>query len=161
MVRCRYRITQNVNLPFRVIPVITEHGSTRVEYEIKIKGQFSAKLFATGVVVKIPTPKNSAKCKIVQGLGKAKYYPDQNAILWKIKRFPGDASFILKAEVKVSASVQEKTWARPPITMEFQVPMFTSSGLHVRFLKVVEHSGYNTVKWVRYITRAGQYQIRI
>jgi len=157
----KYRITQNVNLPFRVLPVITEHGKTRVEYEVKIKGQFSSKLFATGVVVKIPTPKNTAKCKIVQGLGKAKYFPDQSAILWKIKKFPGDASFILKAEVSVAASVQDKSWARPPITMEFQVPMFTSSGLHVRFLKVFEHSGYQTIKWVRYITRAGQYQIRI
>jgi AP-2 complex subunit mu-1 len=78
-----------------------------------------------------------------------------------MKKFPGDASFILKAEVKCSAAMQEKAWARPPITMEFQVPMFTASGLHVRFLKVFEHSNYQTIKWVRYITRAGQYQIRI
>jgi AP-2 complex subunit mu-1 len=34
---CRYRITQNVNLPFRVIPVVTEHGSSRVEFEIKVE----------------------------------------------------------------------------------------------------------------------------
>jgi len=157
----KYRITQNVNLPFRVIPIVNEYGKSRVEYEIKIKGNFSSKLFATGVIIKIPTPKNAAKCKINQGIGKAKYNPEQNAILWKIKKFPGDASFVLSAEVKMLASVEEKTWSRPPITMEFQVPMFTSSGLHVRFLKVFERSNYQTIKWVRYITRAGQYQIRI
>jgi len=157
----KYRITQNVNLPFHVIPVVQEHGHSRVEYEIKIKGKFSAKLFATGVVVKIPTPKNTAKCKISQGLGKAKYNAEQNAILWKMKKFPGDASYSLKAEVKMMTSVEEKAWSRPPITMEFQVPMFTASGLHVRFLKVFERSNYQTVKWVRYITRAGSYQIRI
>jgi AP-2 complex subunit mu-1 len=39
--------------------------------------------------------------------------------------------------------------------MSFQVPMFTSSGLKVRFLKVWEKSGYQTVKWVRYLTKAG------
>lgn len=40
--------------------------------------------------------------------------------------------------------------------------MFTASGLQVRFLKVVEKkNSYPTVKWVRYITKNGQYQIRI
>ena len=39
--------------------------------------------------------------------------------------------------------------------------MFTGSGLVVRYLKIVEKSGYETVKWVRYMTRAGSYQIRI
>ena len=42
-----------------------------------------------------------------------------------------------------------------------QVPMFTASGLHVRFMKVFERSNYETVKWVRYMTRAGTYQIRL
>ena len=42
-----------------------------------------------------------------------------------------------------------------------QVPMYTSSGLAVRFLKIFEKSGYQTVKWVRYITKHGQYQYRI
>jgi len=40
--------------------------------------------------------------------------------------------------------------------MSFQVPMFTSSGLKVRFLKVWEKSGYATVKWVRYLACAGE-----
>lgn len=40
--------------------------------------------------------------------------------------------------------------------------MYTSSGLLVRFLKVFEKSNYQSVKWVRYLTRAnGTYQIRV
>ena len=39
--------------------------------------------------------------------------------------------------------------------------LFAASGLHVRFLKVFEKSNYQTIKWVRYITKAGQYQHRI
>lgn len=40
--------------------------------------------------------------------------------------------------------------------------MFTASGLLVRFLKVFEKSGYQSVKWVRYLTKAnGSYQIRV
>ena len=45
--------------------------------------------------------------------------------------------------------------------MYLQVPMYTSSGLHVRYLKVTEKSSYKTIKWVRYVTKAGTYQIRI
>src|SRR5438105_11141663 len=55
----------------------------------------------------------------------------------------------------------KKAWSRPPISMDFQVLMFTSSGLLVRFLKVFEKSNYSSVKWVRYMTKAGSYQIRV
>jgi AP-2 complex subunit mu-1 len=157
----KYRITENVNLPFKVIPVVTEHGRGRTEYEIKLKGNFSNKLFATHVIVRIPTPPNVSKCTINAGIGKAKYKATENAILWKIAKFPGDASYILHCEARSIVSMEEKAWSRPPITMEFQVPMFTASGLHVRFMKVFERSNYETVKWVRYMTKAGQYQIRI
>jgi AP-2 complex subunit mu-1 len=158
----KYRITSNVNLPFRVVPIVTEHGRTRVEFDIKVKGNFSAKLYATNVVIRIPTPPNTAKAKMEVTLGKCKYQPEQQCIVWKIKKFDGDASFTLKGEVRLQATMDDKrVWSRPPITMDFQVPMFTSSGLHVRFLKVFERSNYQSIKWVRYITRAGHYEIRI
>lgn len=156
----KYRITENVNLPFRVIPVITEHGRARIEYEIKIKGNFSNKLFATHVVLKIPTPPNVSKTSLNPGLGKAKYNESQQCIIWKIKKFPGDASYVLKGECKMLVGMEDKPWAKPPMTMEFQVPMFTASGLHVRFMKVFERSNYETVKWIRYCSTAGSYSIR-
>ena len=31
-----YRITENVNLPFKVIPVINEYGTNRIEARIKV-----------------------------------------------------------------------------------------------------------------------------
>lgn len=75
-----------------------------------------------------------------------------------------------------------KAWSRPPIEVDFQVLMFTASGLLVRFLKVFEKSNYQSVKvgvdanvayeniltrrglplqWVRYLSRAnGSYLVR-
>ena len=117
----KYRITDNVNLPFRVLPVITEHGRSRVEYEIKIKGNFSDKLFATSVVIRIPTPPNVSKATLNPGLGKAKYNASDSTIVWKINKFPGDASVVLSGECKMLASMEDKPWVKPPITMEFQV----------------------------------------
>jgi len=158
----KYRITQNVNLPFTLTQVtVREHGKSRVEYDITLKGNFSSKLFAANVVATIPTPNNAAKSSITVGLGHAKYNAAKNAIVWKIKKFPGGVSYSLRGEVKLAASISEKQWSRPPITLSFQVPMFTASGLNVRFLRIFERSNYETTKWVRYMTRAGQYQIRI
>ncbi|GAN06522.1 AP-2 complex subunit mu-1 [Mucor ambiguus] len=157
----KYRTTENVNLPFKVHPVVTEIGNTRVEYNISVKANFSPKLYANNVVLKIPTPLNSAKVEVKVGSGgKAKYAPSENCIIWKIPRFQGQAEFNLSGEAELTSMTHKRVWSRPPISMDFQVLMFTSSGLLVRFLKVFEKSGYQSVKWVRYMTKAGSYQIR-
>ncbi|TMW92312.1 hypothetical protein EJD97_013203 [Solanum chilense] len=122
----KYRITEGVNLPFRVLPTIKELGRTRMEVNVKVKSVFGAKMFALGVVIKVPVPKQTAKASFQVTSGRAKYNPSIDSLVWKIKK----------------------------------VPMFTASGLRVRFLKVWEKSGYNTVEWVRYITKAGSYEIR-
>lgn len=44
---------------------------------------------------------------------------------------------------------------RPPITVRFEIPYFTVSGIQVRYLKIVEKSGYQALPWVRYITQNG------
>ncbi|KAG8476860.1 hypothetical protein CXB51_030333 [Gossypium anomalum] len=157
----KYRITEGVNLPFRVLPTIKELGRTRMEVNVKVKSVFGAKMFALGVVIKIPVPKQTAKTSFQVTSGRAKYQAAIDCLVWKIRKFPGQTEPTLSAEVElISTMAEKKSWTRPPIQMEFQVPMFTASGLRVRFLKVWEKSGYNTVEWVRYITKAGSYEIR-
>ena len=57
----RYRATENVNLPFKVHAIVNEVGKTKVEYSIGVKANFGPKLFATNVVIRVPTPLNTAK----------------------------------------------------------------------------------------------------
>jgi AP-2 complex subunit mu-1 len=94
----------------------------------------------------------------------------------------------LQAEAERSSTTHGKAWSRPPIEVDYQVLMFTSSGLLVRYLKVFEKSNCESafsvcnagvrdevlmsmlfapcladqsVKWVRYLSRAnGSYLIR-
>lgn len=156
----RYRATENVNLPFKVHPIVREIGTTKVEYSIAIKANYSAKLFATNVVIRVPTPLNTAKTTERTSQGRAKYEPEHNNIVWKIPRFTGQAEFVLNAEATLTTMTHQKAWSRPPISLSFSLLMFTSSGLLVRYLKVFEKSNYSSVKWVRYMTRAGSYEIR-
>lgn len=79
----RYRSTSNINLPFRVQPIVEEIGKSRVEYTVHVKSMFPAKLSANNVVIKIPTPLNAASVDCKVGLGKAKYVPAENMIVWK------------------------------------------------------------------------------
>ena len=133
----------------------------RLSITMKVEASFASTLFATHVVVKIPVPKNTAKTKIKVSLGRAKYEPESHAIVWRLKRFPGGLDGQFVAEVDLMPTVRNKAWNRPPINVDFQVPMFTTSGVHVRFLRVYDKSGYHTNRWVRYITKAGGYQVRI
>ena len=50
---------------------------------------------------------------------------------------------------------------RAPIEVKFEIPYFTVSGLQVRYLKIIEKSGYQALPWVRYITMNGDYQLRM
>ncbi|GAD97397.1 AP-2 complex subunit mu [Paecilomyces variotii No. 5] len=156
----RYRATENVNLPFKVHPIVREVGTTKVEYSVAIKANYGAKLFATNVIVRIPTPLNTAKITERTSQGRAKYEPEHNNIVWKIPRFSGQSEYVLTAEATLTSMTHQKAWSRPPLSLSFSLLMFTSSGLLVRYLKVFEKSNYSSVKWVRYMTRAGSYEIR-
>jgi len=157
-----YRITQNIRVPFEVTAQVEEMGRNRVEYHVKVSAHYSDKVNATEVFINIPCPTNTSRAKIEKcASGKAKYNPGSHCIVWRIKKFTGGQSFDLNGQVFRTHLIKDKAWSRPPITMDFQVPMFTASGLEVKFLKVVEKSNYQTIKWVRYITKAGNYAFRI
>lgn len=156
-----YRSTSNVKLPLRVIPTVNEIGTTQVTYLIVVKTNFGNKLSATNVVLRIPTPLNttSVDCKVQTG--KAKYVPEENVVVWKIPRVQGGQELTFNGTAQLTSTTTRQVWARPPIDVDFQVLMFTSSGLIVRFLKVFEKGNYHSIKWVRYLTKAsGTYQIR-
>ena len=106
-------------------------------------------------------PPNTSGTRLTVGVGRAKYEPEQNAIVWRVRRFPGGTEVVLNGEIELIRSTKNKAWAKPPLSVDFQVPMFTASGLHVRSLKIYEKSNYQTTKWVRYVTRAGSYTVRL
>jgi Adaptor complexes medium subunit family len=110
-----HRVSDNVNLPFRLIPAVQEEGRARVTINLKLSAQFSYKLFAENVVIKVPVPNNTARCKLKVGAGRAKYEPEQRAIVWRIKRFAGMTESTFSADVELTPSIREKAWSRPPI----------------------------------------------
>lgn len=156
----RYRVTAP-SQPFRLLPNITEQGKTKLVANLKVTADFPAELRATNVVIRIPMPPTAATARITVDRGRARYEPGERALVWRIATFQGQSECALGASVDLVPDTKEKPWVRPPMSMDFQIPMHSASGVQVRFLKVYEKSSYQTSRWVKYQTKAGEYQMRI
>jgi len=97
----KYRVTEGVSLPFKVMPAVKELCRTRVEYDVKIRSCFAESQQATVLRMRIPTPKHTAKATFKLSGGKAKYVAKNNELVWKLKKFQGRSEYTLHAEVEV------------------------------------------------------------
>jgi hypothetical protein len=71
------------------------------------------------------------------GRGYARYEPGQRALVWRINSFPGSSEAILQASVDLLPATREKVWTRPPITLDFNISMFSASGIQVLHKKLI------------------------
>merc|ERR1712063_185489 len=133
-----YRLNTQVKPLIRVEAIVKRHQRSRLEYTMKARSQFKA------------------------SMGKVQYKPEIDALVWTIKQFQGGRELMLVASFGLpSISDEENPDDRPPVKVQFEIPYFTVSGIQVRYLKIIEKSGYQAMPWVRYITNSGDYQIRI
>jgi hypothetical protein len=62
------------------------HAGTRTAhnaYATQVKANFNVKLFALNVVIRIPLPPNTAVAKVTVAAGKAKFEPENQALVWR------------------------------------------------------------------------------
>jgi len=163
-----YRVSENVIIPFKIFCNIIETPTpnnpsipSSIDFDLNVKTLYDKELFAQEVVVKVLIPKNAANVKTHTNTGKAKHEVDKSAIVWRIKKIFGEKDYKLKCEIPLIPIANPEPWVRAPISMEFNIPMFTASGLRVRYFHVVEKSNYKPLKWIRYVTKAGDFQFRI
>ena len=158
-----YRITAPVKPLLWVEARVERPSRSRVEYHVRLKTQFKARLNATGVEIKLPVPADAVSPEVKAALGAVTYAPEQEAMLWKIKTVPGGKEVLMRAKFNLPsvAADDEGAARKPPITVKYEIPYYTVSGVQVRYLKVIEKSGYQALPWVRYITRSGNYEFRL
>ncbi|CAK0840411.1 unnamed protein product [Prorocentrum cordatum] len=159
-----YRLNTHVKPLIWVEAVVDPgHSRSRIEYMIKAKSQFKSRSVANNVEVHIPVPSDVDSPSFKTSIGTVRYIPDQDCIVWSIKQFQGQKDFIMTANFglpSVGADNRE-SYMKAPISVKFEIPYFTVSGVTVRYLKIIEKSGYQALPWVRYITQNGDYQLRM
>lgn len=160
----KYNITDHIPEPFIVTPLLHDLPGNALDIRINIRSKFKSNISATPVVMKIPMPDNASDIKITSTLGIGKYVPSKNAVVWKSKNFPGKTEAGILIRVKCLASITNSspsTRLKDPISVDFNVQSLSASGLRIRYLKVLEKTGYHCDKWLRHVTKAGKYEVRI
>lgn len=157
-----YRMNARVKPLIMVECTIENQTKSKIEYLIKAKAQFKSKSTANNVEIMIPVPSDVDSPSFKTNIGSVVYVPEEDSMLWTIKQFSGRKEFLMRASFgfpTVSGLDREKF--KSSIKVKFEIPYFTVSGIQVRYLKIVEKSGYQGLPWVRYITQNGNYQIRM
>jgi len=156
-----YRLNTQVKPLIWVESIVENFSNTRIEYMIKAKAQFKTRSTANNVEIIVPVPEDADSPKFKASVGSVRYVPEKNAIIWSIKQFPGGREFLMRAHFGLPSVRKDEMDKKPPISVKFEIPYFTTSGIQVRYLKIIEKSGYQALPWVRYITQNGDYELRM
>jgi len=167
-----YRVSSGVKIPFRIFPFVEVRDDPMyVEVVVKIRCDLQADLVANNVEVTIPVPRTTATAHISldgsQGpdIGqleegqKAVFDLKESQISWNIKRFLGLKEHSLRARLTLSQPREAHTIRQVRhVSMDFEIPMYNCSNVHIAYLRVVERSeGYDPYKWIRYVTQPRSY----
>ena len=160
----KYRKTTDIKIPFSISPMIRDFPNGAKEIKVVVRSLFESTLTAHPFLLKIPMPDNASKVKVLPNYGNAKFVSSQNAVVWKVSRFPGRAQAEISTLFTCLESIKKNdksTKLLQPITAEFSIVMYSSSGLSLRYLTIIEKSNYPMDRWIRYTTRAGKFEVRM
>lgn len=155
-----YRLNTAVKPLIWIESEIETHSHSRVEIMVKAKSQFKRRSTANNVEIICPVPNDADSPKFKTSIGACRYVPEKSSVVWSIKSFPGGKEYLMRASFGLPSIESESIDGKPPIEVKYEIPYFTTSGIQVRYLKIIEKSGYQALPWVRYITQSGDYQIR-
>mmetsp|Transcript_6604 Transcript_6604/g.10901 ORF Transcript_6604/g.10901 Transcript_6604/m.10901 type:complete len:427 (-) Transcript_6604:268-1548(-) len=159
----QYRLTTKVRPLIWIEAQVESHKSSRVEFLVKAKSNFKRRSNANNVEIIVAVPEDADSPSFKTSVGKVEYTPEESCFKWKIKQFPGQKQYMMRAHFGLPSIQSEESEAalKKPINVKFEIPYFTVSGIQVRYLKITEKSGYHALPWVRYITQNGDYQVRM
>lgn len=124
---------------------------------LQAKAQFKRRSTANNVQISIPVPDDADTPRFRTNIGTVHYAPETSSIVWKIKQFGGGKEFLMRAELGLPSvrGDDEKGGGmmggfggsmggvgggkgKRPINVKFEIPYFTTSGIQVRYLKIIE-----------------------
>ena len=121
------------------------------------RAQFKRRSTANNVEILVPVPEDADSPRFRTNIGSVHYAPEKSAIIWKIKQFGGSKEFLMRAELGLpsvkgddehgggmtggfggSMGGAQGGKGKRPISVKFEIPYFTTSGIQVRYLKIIE-----------------------
>ncbi|KAG8383224.1 hypothetical protein BUALT_Bualt05G0162200 [Buddleja alternifolia] len=130
-----YRLSTQVKPLIWVEAQVERHSRSRIEIMVKARSQFKERSTATNVEIELPVPPDATNPNVRTSMGSASYAPEKDALIWKIKSFPGGKEYMLRAEFRLPSVTSEDSAPerKAPIRVKFEIPYFTVSGIQVRY----------------------------
>eukprot|EP00747_Dinoflagellata_sp_TGD_P086815 gnl/TRDRNA2_/TRDRNA2_163429_c0_seq2.p1 gnl/TRDRNA2_/TRDRNA2_163429_c0~~gnl/TRDRNA2_/TRDRNA2_163429_c0_seq2.p1 ORF type:complete len:657 (-),score=90.10 gnl/TRDRNA2_/TRDRNA2_163429_c0_seq2:63-1790(-) len=126
---------------------------TNTEYVVTVKALSKAHR----IEIQIPLPPDAHGPKLGATKGPARYAPEQKAVVWSIDRIEGWKAIVLSVKFNSTSTCTNRRlrdYGKPPsIRASFELLGLAASGVGIRYLKIIEKSGYKASKHVRYVTR--------
>lgn len=137
-----YRLSTQVRPLIWVEAHVERYSRSRVEIMMKARSQFKERSYATNVEIDLPVPADATSPTIRTSIGAATYSPENDTILWKIKSFPGNKEYLLRAEFRLPSITAEDgpPERKAPVRVRFEIPYFTVSGIQVHAVPLFEIS---------------------
>ena len=160
----------NYRLNLKIKPLIwvelnrKEITSTKMKFLVKAKNNCKGDSIANNVAIHIPVPNDLQNPLFKSSLGSVTYSPDKEVLIWSLRKFPGqvETNLIIQFTVpSLRGNDSKSKYLKKPIEVKFEIPAFTVSGIQIRYLKITEASGYQAYPYVKYVTKNGDYQIRM
>ncbi|KAK9511455.1 hypothetical protein O3M35_000107 [Rhynocoris fuscipes] len=112
------------------------------------------------VVVEIPMPKSVSNCALICNQGKYSFDPVSRLLVWDVGRIDVTKLPNLQGSVGYQGGMGSAIESKPTINVKFTINQMAVSGLKVNRLDMYGEK-YKPFKGVKYITKAGKFQIRM
>jgi AP-4 complex subunit mu-1 len=155
-------------MPFRVFTFVDMPDPTLLDITIKVRAEFPSNVATSHLEVRCPIPASavSGSCVVEdrQMPAKCELKVGERFAVWDLKRLPGGheitltAKLVLESNRDVSAASIKKEVG--PVSLRFDIPMFSTSNLQIRYLRLASGSGAMPFRWVRTITQSDSYVVR-
>ena len=169
-----YSMNNDFTPPFRVYPNIID-DNYKIELRINVQSTYDKNLFAGNVNVKFNVPKTTNNVhfqlekeqKIIDKLNpieqKVDYIQGEKMCDWKIGKIQGGQSKVLITKITLlDNNISKAKKELGPITISFDIPNYNISKVQIKECAILTNDKkYNPMKWLRVLTQAYSYVIRL
>ncbi|KAJ7432062.1 Mu homology domain-containing protein [Mycena galericulata] len=129
-----YRLSTPVKPLIWVEATVESHKGSRVEYMVKVIAQFKRRSAANNVEIYVPVPDDADSPKFHASFNRKRpIRPGQERVVWKMKQLAGGKEFPMRAHFACRSPAEQDVEKWAPITVKYEIPYFTVSGIQVRF----------------------------
>lgn len=101
-------------------------------------------------------PKPVQNCNLVASQGKYSFEPSTKLLQWSIGKIELGKPPTIKGTISINGNAELES---PPINVRFRINQLAVSGLKVNRLDVFSEN-FRCFKGVKYVTKAGKFQVR-